>query len=83
MSDFVPLYGMLWCIGAYSWLLIIGFVMGLYRKREILGIVLLMLLIGTLLIASPVVDFRYAYGMIFSSPLWISSFFSDDKKRLD
>ena len=83
MSDFVPLYGMLWCIGAYSWLLIIGFVMGLYRKREILGIVLLMLLIGTLLIASPVVDFRYAYGMIFSSPLWISSIFSDDKKRLD
>ena len=83
MSDFVPLYGMLWCIGAYSWLLIIGFVMGLYRKREILGIVLLMLLIGTLLIASPVVDFRYAYGMIFSSPLWISSIFSDDKKQLD
>jgi hypothetical protein len=79
MSDFVPLYGMLWCIGAYSWMLMICFVLGIVRKKEILGIGLLLLLTGTLLIASPVVDFRYAYAVIFSSPLWLSGTFKDVK----
>lgn len=79
MSDFVPLYGMLWCIGAYSWMLMICFVVGIVRKKESLGIGLLLLLTGTLLIASPVVDFRYAYAVIFSSPLWLSGTFKDVK----
>lgn len=79
LSDFVPLYGMLWSIGAYSWLLLICFVAGIFRKHNVLGMVLLIFLTGTLLIASPVVDFRYAYGVILSCPVWVSGIYTKDK----
>lgn len=79
LSDFMPLYGMLWSIGAYSWLLFMCLVAALGRKKDAIGLTLPVLLIGTLLIASPVVDFRYAYGVILSCPVWLSKVFDKDK----
>ncbi|WP_155828103.1 DUF6020 family protein [Butyrivibrio sp. VCB2006] len=71
LGDFVPLYGMLWSIGTYTWLLIIATGVCIYKKRPILGKVLLLFQVGTLLIAAPVVDFRYGYGIVMTMPLWL------------
>jgi hypothetical protein len=72
LSDFMPLYGMLWSIGAYTWALIICIVLGIWKKRDVLPMLLMLLMIGTLIIASPVVDFRYGYGLVMTAPVWIS-----------
>ncbi|MDC7295449.1 DUF6020 family protein [Butyrivibrio sp. DSM 10294] len=72
LSGFMPLYGMLWCIGAYTWALIICTVVGIGKRAEVLPIVLLLLLTGTLLLASPVVDFRYGYSLVLSAPVWLA-----------
>ncbi len=73
LGNFVPLYGLLWCLGSYTWLLVIAFVMALKRKKEYITKLLLILTMGTLLIASPVVDFRYGYSIVMTMPLWIES----------
>ena len=70
LSDFMPLYGMLFSIGAYTWTLFITFVIALKRKRCVLIHVLMGLIIGTLLVAAPVVDFRYAYAVVLTAPLF-------------
>ena len=72
LSDFMPLYGMLFSIGAYTWLLVITFVMALRKKNCVLVHVLMGLLILTLLVASPVVDFRYGYAVVLMSPLFVA-----------
>lgn len=71
MGDFVPLYGMLFSIGAFFWLLVISTVISIRRKEPVLCKILLLLLTLTLLIAAPVVDFRYGYAMVVTMPLWV------------
>ena len=71
LSDFMPLYGMLFSIGAYFWGLVISLLWGFRRKKNVLLHVLMLLIIGTLLIAAPVVDFRYGYAYVLTCPLWI------------
>ncbi len=70
LSDFMPLYGMLFSIGAYTWGLVITFVMAIKRKRCVLIHVLMELVVATLLVAAPVVDFRYAYAVVLTAPLF-------------
>ncbi len=71
MGDFVPLYGMFFSIGAYSWLLILAMAVCLRKRKPLLCKILLLLQVGTLLIAAPVVDFRYGYSMVMTMPLWV------------
>lgn len=71
MGDFVPLYGMFFSIGAYSWLLILAMAACLRKRKPLLLKILLLLQVGTLLIAAPVVDFRYGYSMVLTMPLWV------------
>jgi hypothetical protein len=73
LSDFMPLYGMLFSIGAYTWVLVITFVIALRRRKCVIVHVLMGLIIATLLVASPVVDFRYAYAVVLTSPLFIAT----------
>jgi hypothetical protein len=75
LGSFVPLYGMLWCAGAYTWLVIFTLFVMLGRgsnKKLLLPIILQAALIFTLLIAAPVVDFRYEYGITMLMPLTLS-----------
>lgn len=72
LSDFMPLYGMLFSIGAYTWALVITFAIALKKRRCVIVHVLMGLIIATLLVASPVVDFRYAYAVVLTSPLFIA-----------
>ena len=71
LGDFVPLYGLLWSIGTYTWILVISIGICIFRKRHILCKMLLLLQIGTLIIAAPVVDFRYGYSIVMTMPLWL------------
>lgn len=71
LGDFVPLYGLLWSIGTYTWILVISIGICIFRKRYILCKMLLLLQIGTLIIAAPVVDFRYGYSIVMTMPLWL------------
>ena len=71
LGDFVPLYGLLWSIGTYTWLLIIAIGICIYQKKNILCKILLLMQIGTLLIAAPMVDFRYGYSIVMTMPLWL------------
>ena len=78
LGSFVPLYGLLWSIGTYTWLLAIAFFMTLKRKKEYITKLLLLMTVGTLLIAAPVVDFRYGYSIVMTMPLWIEILLAKD-----
>lgn len=72
MPDFLPLYGLLWSIGAYTWAaLFLSAFQFLYGKRCFLLLYLPSLgTILTLLLATPVAsDLRYAYPLILAMPL--------------
>ncbi len=81
LSDFMPLYGMLFSIGAYFWGLVLC--SALSAKKEGLQPVniLMLLVVATLLIAAPLVDFRYGYSYVCTMPLWVAQAFG--KKRLE
>ena len=68
----MPLYGMLFSIGAYAWGMVIALVMAAKRKRNFLPHILMLFLVLTLLIAAPVVDFRYGYSLVLSAPVWLA-----------
>ncbi len=72
LSEFMPLYGMFFSIGAYSWALLICLFVSIKNGDNILIHLLQLLLILTLLIAAPLVTFRYAYAMVLSMPVWVS-----------
>lgn len=76
LGSFLPLYGMLWAIGAYTWAMVIclGVMIKTGRGRDT-GIIyaMPMLIIFTLLIAAPVIDFRYGYSIVMTMPLWLAS----------
>ncbi len=78
LSDFMPLYGMLFSIGAYAWGLVFTFIVAIRKKRMPLPHLLMLLLLCTLLIAAPVVDFRYGYAYVLSFPILAAISFTDD-----
>lgn len=78
LGSFLPIYGLIWSAGTYCWLLVIelGIIFSsLYRNDKWKAILIIMPCIAlelTLFIATPVVDFRYIYGIVLSAPLWLS-----------
>ena len=79
LGSFVPLYGMLWSIGAYTWLLAIALFVAIRNKGEVLSKILLLMLIASLMLAAPLVDFRYGYAVVMTMPVWVMSIF--DKRN--
>ncbi|WP_044913813.1 DUF6020 family protein [Butyrivibrio sp. WCE2006] len=78
LGSFIPLYGMLWCAGAYTWIVVLSlFILIINRKdaksKRFLPLFILQLaIILTLLIAAPMVDFRYEYGIVMLMPLTVA-----------
>lgn len=76
LPDILPVYGILWSIGAFTWLLLFLTVFQfLYGKKEYLLLYLPFIgVILTLLIATPVAsDIRYAYSVLLGMPFLISA----------
>lgn len=72
LGNMIPVYSVLWCIGAVSWILC--FVLSLLVVRGNYGRCVYLLpflfIMLTILIATPAAaDFRYAYAMIYGLPL--------------
>ena len=87
LGSFVPIYGMLWCAGAYTWLVICALVLMIKEKKTMGGklsvfIILQAALVFTLLIAAPVVDFRYEYSVVMLMPLTAAICAMIMKKRI-
>lgn len=75
MPDLFPVYGLLWSIGAFTWLMLFLFVFQfLYGDRKYLLLYLPFIgTILTLLLATPVAsDLRYAYPIFLGMPLMLS-----------
>ena len=75
LGSFVPIYGMLWCAGAYTWLVIYALIAVIKNGRNKKFSVIMILqaaMIATLLIAAPVIDFRYEYAVVMLMPLTVS-----------
>ena len=82
LGSFVPLYGMLWCAGAFTWMVCFALFVVIKKDRGYLPFVILQTaLILTLLIAAPVVDFRYEYGITMLMPLTVAICVMIIKKR--
>lgn len=77
---FQKCYNKVWSLGMNTWLLLAAFACALYRKREALVFVPCVMLIGSLLLASPVYnEFRYAYGVFAALPFLFSVCFGKEE----
>ena len=75
LGDFIPLYGLFFSMGTYTWLLLLSALTIWKRRacrRQLLQLLPSLCLLFTLLIATPVAtEFRYAYPVVMTMPLWI------------
>ena len=74
--DMIPLYGLLWSMGAIFWILLVC--IAICRKKENLKSILLYLpalgIVLTLCLATPVAaEFRYAYALVYTLPLYLTA----------
>ncbi|MBO6242849.1 MAG: hypothetical protein J6O61_18785 [Butyrivibrio sp.] len=72
LGGFIPIYGMFWSIGTYSWILFATLFVSIKKKIKVPEMWLLLFMLGTLLIAAPNLEFRYAYSLALVWPLLIS-----------
>lgn len=74
LGDMLPLYGLLWSMGAMFWGLLLSASLTWLRGETSRLILFLpgLALIGTLLLATPVSsEFRYAYALAYTLPLYL------------
>lgn len=89
MSEFLQwfqtLYNKVWSLGANTWLLLLGLVYSLYRRQNVLVYVPCLMLLGSLLLATPVYnEFRYAYGVFAALPFLLAySFGQKEDEKMD
>lgn len=84
MSEFLQwfqaLYNRVWSLGANTWLFLLGLAYSLYRRQNALVYVPCLMLLGSLLLATPVYnEFRYAYGVFVALPLLLAYSFGQKK----
>lgn len=73
LQGFQALYNRVWSLGANTWLLLLGLAYSLYRRQNALVYVPCLMLLGSLLLATPVYnEFRYAYGVFVALPFLFS-----------
>lgn len=74
LHETIPLYGLLWSMGAAFWAILISMGICFIRQKQshTVFLILPILLVLTLTIATPVAtDFRYAYALIYGLPLFL------------
>lgn len=79
LPGILPLYGLLFSIGAFTWAALFFLFRCLTSGSRRFSLIFLpyLFVIATLLLATPVAsDLRYAYPLILSLPLWLTAAFS-------
>ncbi len=70
---FQTLYNRVWSLGMNTWLLLFALACTLYRGRRAIAFAPCVMLLGSLLLATPVYnEFRYAYGVFVALPVLFS-----------
>ena len=70
---FQTFYNRVWSLGMNTWLLLFGLACALYRGRRAIVFAPCVMLLGSLLLATPVYnEFRYAYGVFVALPFLFS-----------
>lgn len=68
----IPVLGLFWSIGMYTWLLLLLSGVAIYRRKKITPFLPVLTILLTLMIATPVqAEFRYSYGMMATMPLFL------------
>ena len=68
----VPVLGLLWSIGFYTWVVFIMCGAAFYRKNSLLCFLPVLAILASLFIATPVqAEFRYSYAMMTTMPLFL------------
>ncbi|MDE7248107.1 MAG: hypothetical protein K2N43_09505, partial [Lachnospiraceae bacterium] len=76
---FQGFYNKVWSLGMNTWLLLLAFACALYRRRRAFAFVPCIMLLGSLLLATPVYnEFRYAYGVFAALPFLFSVSFGKE-----
>ena len=79
---FQTFYNKVWSLGMNTWLLLFALACTLYRRRRAISFAPCVMLLGSLLLATPVYnEFRYAYGVFVALPFLFSVAFGRGCKR--
>ncbi len=79
---FQTFYNKMWSLGMNTWLLLFALACTLYRRRRAISFAPCVMLLGSLLLATPVYnEFRYAYGVFVALPFLFSVAFGRGCKR--
>lgn len=77
---FQAFYNRVWSLGMNTWLLLFALACTLYRGRHALAFAPCVMLLGSLLLATPVYnEFRYAYGVFVALPFLFGICFGKEK----
>ena len=69
----IPVLGLLWSIGFYTWLLFVLIGAAVRKEKSILPFLPMVAILISLFIATPVqAEFRYSYAMVTAMPLFIA-----------
>ncbi|MDE7187953.1 MAG: hypothetical protein K2O13_10660 [Lachnospiraceae bacterium] len=70
LMGFQDLYNKVWSLGLNTWLMVFGIAYLVYHRRNVMIYVPFLMLLITLLLATPVYnEFRYAYGLFAAFPI--------------
>lgn len=70
LMGFQDLYNKVWSLGLNTWLMVFGIAYMVFDRRNVMVYVPFIMLLGTLLLATPVYnEFRYAYGLFAFFPM--------------
>ncbi|MCM1121761.1 MAG: DUF6020 family protein [Eubacterium sp.] len=73
LMGFQDLYNKVWSLGLNTWLMVFGIAYMMYDRRNIMIYVPFIMMLVTLLLATPVYnEFRYAYGLFAAFPFLLS-----------
>lgn len=76
LHRFQDLFNKVWSLGLNTWLMLFGLTYAVYERRNVMPYVPSLMLIVTLLLATPVYnEFRYIYGMFITLPFLFSCSF--------
>lgn len=79
---FQVFYNRVWSLGMNTWILLFCLACTLYRRRRALVFAPCVMLLGSLLLATPVYnEFRYAYGVFAALPFLVSVAFGRDDRQ--
>ena len=79
---FQTFYNKVWSLGMNTWLLLFALACTFYRRRRAISFAPCVMLLGSLLLATPVYnEFRYAYGVFVALPFLFSVAFGRGCER--